>query len=59
MISSNTDPIIKFENILLEEIVKKYVGFHHASLLDNDRKNVENMFKQNKLSVIVSTSTLA
>eukprot|EP01018_Ginkgo_biloba_P014054 Gb_18049 [translate_table: standard] len=35
------------------------IGLHHAGLNDNDRKLVEELFSNNKIQVLVSTSTLA
>ena len=35
------------------------IGLHHAGLVENDRKVVEELFVNNKIQVLVATSTLA
>ncbi|KXS12052.1 Sec63-domain-containing protein [Gonapodya prolifera JEL478] len=35
------------------------IGLHHAGLVDSDRKVVEELFVNNKIQVLVATSTLA
>ncbi|NYT04270.1 MAG: DEAD/DEAH box helicase [Candidatus Methanofastidiosa archaeon] len=43
----------------LEKLYKYGIGFHHAGLLSEDRKKVEEFFVINELKVIVATPTLA
>ncbi len=43
----------------LEKLYKHRTGFHHAGLLSEDRKKVEEFFINNELKVIVATPTLA
>ena len=35
------------------------IGMHHAGLVENDRKIVEKLFLEQKIQVLVATSTLA
>ncbi|TPX48749.1 hypothetical protein SeLEV6574_g01875 [Synchytrium endobioticum] len=35
------------------------IGLHHAGLVDSDRKMVEELFVNNKIQILVATSTLA
>ncbi|MEM0480869.1 MAG: DEAD/DEAH box helicase [Candidatus Aenigmatarchaeota archaeon] len=44
---------------LLSELVKRAIAFHHAGLLYKQRKIIEDAFKNKKLKVIVSTTTLS
>jgi helicase len=43
----------------LERLFRYGVGFHHAGLLSEDRKRVEDYFINNQLKIIVATPTLA
>lgn len=55
----------------IEEIVKNVrdtvlkqtlvfgIGMHHAGLVSEDRKIVENLFLNNKIQILIATSTLA
>lgn len=43
----------------LSELVKKAIAFHHAGLLAKQRNLIEKAFKEGKIKVIVSTTTLA
>jgi ATP-dependent DNA helicase HFM1/MER3 len=44
----------------LQELIYKYnLAYHHAGLSSNDREIVETLFKQNRIRVLCSTSTLA
>ncbi|MCK4433431.1 MAG: DEAD/DEAH box helicase [Methanomicrobia archaeon] len=44
---------------LLETCARKGVAFHHAGLAREDRKKVEQYFKENKLKILTATPTLA
>ena len=35
------------------------IGIHHAGLVERDRTLVENLFAQQKIQVLIATSTLA
>ncbi|KAJ3337146.1 activating signal cointegrator 1 complex subunit [Gonapodya sp. JEL0774] len=35
------------------------IGLHHAGLIDSDRRSVEELFVNNKIQVLIATSTLA
>ena len=35
------------------------IGIHHAGLMERDRTLVENLFAQQKIQVLIATSTLA
>ncbi|TPX31933.1 hypothetical protein SmJEL517_g04845 [Synchytrium microbalum] len=35
------------------------IGLHHAGLVDSDRKTVEELFVNNKIQILIATSTLA
>ena len=35
------------------------IGMHHAGLVQNDRKIIEHLFVENKIQVLIATSTLA
>ena len=60
-----------FDDILLEDFIAQIkdshlkhtlefgVGMHHAGLVENDRKIVEKLFLDQKIQVLVATSTLA
>ncbi|NMC77258.1 MAG: DEAD/DEAH box helicase [Candidatus Methanofastidiosa archaeon] len=43
----------------LDKMFRQGVGFHHAGLLSEDRKRVEEYFIKNNLKIIVATPTLA
>ncbi len=43
----------------LEKLYKHGMGFHHAGLLYEDRKKVEDYFIRNMIKIIVATPTLA
>ncbi|KAF8605451.1 P-loop containing nucleoside triphosphate hydrolase protein [Ceratobasidium sp. AG-I] len=43
----------------LESLAKLGLGVHHAGLSLDDRRTIEDLFTQRKLSVVVATSTLA
>lgn len=43
----------------LKNTVQFGIGMHHAGLTENDRKIVENLFVNKKISILVTTSTLA
>jgi len=43
----------------LDKLFRHGVGFHHAGLLSEDRKRVEEYFIKNNLKIIVATPTLA
>lgn len=43
----------------LEKMFRHGVGFHHAGLLNEDRKKVEEYFINNSMKIIVATPTLA
>ena len=43
----------------LEKLFRHGIGFHHAGLLSEDRKKVEDFFINNLIKVIVATPTLA
>ena len=43
----------------LEKLFRHGVGFHHAGLLSEDRKKIEDFFISNEIKVIVATPTLA
>lgn len=43
----------------LERLFKRGIAFHHAGLLFEDRKKVEDLFIENHIKVIVATPTLA
>jgi ATP-dependent DNA helicase HFM1/MER3 len=44
---------------LLEMVVSSGVAYHHAGLSASDRELIESLFRNNKISVLCSTSTLA
>jgi replicative superfamily II helicase len=35
------------------------IGMHHAGLVQNDKKIIEELFVENKIQVLIATSTLA
>ena len=35
------------------------IGMHHAGLVQNDKRIIEHLFVENKIQVLVATSTLA
>lgn len=43
----------------LKEVIKHGVGYHHAGLLPEIKKMVENTFRAGNLPILVTTSTLA
>ena len=43
----------------LRNTIQFGIGMHHAGLTENDRKIVENLFVNKKISILVTTSTLA
>ena len=43
----------------LRQMLQFGVGIHHAGLCDSDRALVEGLFRENRIQVLVSTSTLA
>ncbi len=43
----------------LSQLCEKGIAFHHAGLLNKQRKIIEDAFKENKIKVIVATPTLA
>ncbi|MEM7818325.1 MAG: DEAD/DEAH box helicase [Candidatus Aenigmatarchaeota archaeon] len=43
----------------LSELVKNGIAFHHAGLLYKQRKIIEDLFKNKKLKILVSTTTLS
>ncbi|EPR79303.1 DEAD/DEAH box helicase [Spraguea lophii 42_110] len=43
----------------LQDLVSRGVGVHHAGLLRKERLVMENLFKEKKIRILVSTSTLA
>ena len=49
----------RIENDKLRRVLPFGVGFHHAGLSMADRKEVEALFLDNKLSILFATSTLA
>ncbi|MHA2362475.1 MAG: DEAD/DEAH box helicase [Candidatus Hodarchaeales archaeon] len=50
-------PIV--HNPRLRELLPYGVAFHHAGLQFEDRKTVENNFREGKIKILVATSTLA
>jgi ATP-dependent DNA helicase HFM1/MER3 len=51
---------VQLEDKHLQELIYKYnLAYHHAGLSSNDREIVETLFKQNRIRVLCSTSTLA
>lgn len=54
--SNNIDYI---EDESLKRLCYKGVAYHHAGISLNDRKIIENLFRDNKILVLCSTSTLA
>ena len=44
--------------VKLGSLVEKGIAFHHAGLLNQQRSAVENAFKENRIKVICSTTTL-
>jgi replicative superfamily II helicase len=49
----------ELENDTLRQSVVDGVGFHHAGLAKEDKDRVEDWFKQGKIQLLFSTSTLA
>ncbi|KYH27139.1 ATP-dependent DNA helicase [Halalkalicoccus paucihalophilus] len=49
----------KLENNTLRQSALDGVGFHHAGLSKNDRDLIEGWFKEGKIQLLFSTSTLA
>ena len=49
----------ELENDTLRQSVVDGVGFHHAGLAKEDKDRVEDWFKQGKIKLLFSTSTLA
>ena len=43
----------------LSLVLKKGVGFHHAGMTSEQRRLVENLFRERKIKVIAATTTLA
>ncbi|MEW6455872.1 MAG: DEAD/DEAH box helicase [Acidobacteriota bacterium] len=43
----------------LAEVLRKGVAFHHAGIHSKQRKIVEDLFRNNKLKLVISTTTLA
>ncbi|KAL6935067.1 uncharacterized protein HGUI_01662 [Hanseniaspora guilliermondii] len=55
--TSNNIEYIEDESLKL--LCYKGIAFHHAGISLNDRKIIENLFRDNKIFVLCSTSTLA
>lgn len=55
--TSNNIEYIKDESLKL--LCLKGVAYHHAGISLNDRKIIENLFRDNKILILCSTSTLA
>ncbi|KAJ3082711.1 activating signal cointegrator 1 complex subunit, partial [Quaeritorhiza haematococci] len=43
----------------LQDSLRFGIGLHHAGLVESDRKNVEELFVNNKIQILIATSTLA
>lgn len=43
----------------LKQTLSFGIGMHHAGLVQNDRKIIEELFVENKIQVLIATSTLA
>lgn len=63
MASNNSEfnPVeVQLEDKHLQELISKHnLAYHHVGLSSNDREIVENLFRQNQIRVLCSTSTLA
>ncbi|XP_066935876.1 uncharacterized protein [Clytia hemisphaerica] len=63
MNAQHKQTLTRYANIIhdskLQELVIQGVGFHHAGLDNDDRKNVEELFLNGHLPVLFCTSTLA
>lgn len=53
------DTAMLIKEVNVREILIHGVGFHHAGLDLENRKNIENLFRSGHLPILVTTSTLA
>ena len=49
----------EIQDSVLKQTLSFGIGMHHAGLVQNDRKIMENLFVENKIQVLIATSTLA
>eukprot|EP00727_Mastigamoeba_balamuthi_P005510 m51a1_g1579 putative activating signal cointegrator 1 complex subunit 3 (2006) ;mRNA; r:104604-111515 len=49
----------KVRDASLRQVLPFGIGMHHAGLCDDDRRLVEELFRQNKIQILVTTATLA
>ena len=50
---------MKIKDSSLKQALTFGIGMHHAGLVTTDREIVEELFLNNKIQVLISTSTLA
>eukprot|EP01132_Coremiostelium_polycephalum_P004723 gene4723-5897_t len=59
-VHTDIDPILdRIKDANLKHTLSFGIGMHHAGLNDNDRSIVEKLFGENKIQILISTSTLA
>ena len=49
----------EIQDSVLKQTLSFGIGMHHAGLVQNDRKIMENLFVENKIQILIATSTLA
>lgn len=57
--ATTTDALTDKTSDSLTHLLQHGIGFHHAGLTNQQRSNVESLFKQHTIKVIVATPTLA
>lgn len=49
----------EIQDSTLKQTLSFGIGMHHAGLITSDRKVMEHLFVENKIQVLIATSTLA
>jgi len=51
--------LLEVQDSYLKQTLAFGIGMHHAGLITSDRKIVEKLFVEDKIQILVATSTLA
>lgn len=51
--------LLEIQDSVLKSTLEFGIGMHHAGLTQNDKKIMEHLFVENKIQVLIATSTLA